>query len=208
MLDLTQRFIEKGEKIVFLGDSLTYADPGYVSLLQERLPDNPIINSGVGGDKTTTALMRFKPDVLEHKPDVLSIFFGVNDSAIGRGKWADEPMLPPEAFRTNLIWMVHIARLHGIKKVSIAIPFDAFEGPVFFEQGNILGQYCIAAREAAAMMKTCYVPLDAVFLEEWQKHPGHTDSGLLLTRDGCHPTMDGNRLIADSFMKAWNLTNG
>lgn len=203
MIDFSQKFIEKGEKIVFFGDSLTFSNPGYVSILQERLPDNEIINSGVGGDKTTTALVRFKQDVLDHNPDVLSIFFGANDSVIGRHCWADEPMLPPEAFKTNLIWMTHIARLNGIKKISITIPFAALEGPELFSQGNILGQYCIAAREAASVMNTYYVPLDAAFVEEWHKHPGHT--GVLLTKEGCHPTIEGYKLIADTFMKAWNL---
>ena len=203
MLDLTQKFIEKGDKIVFFGDSLTFSNPGYVSILQELLPDNEIINSGVGGDKTTTALMRFKQDVLEHKPDALSIFFGANDGVIGRGCWADEPMLPPEAFKTNLIWMVHIARLNGIKKVSITIPFAALEGPGLYAHGNIMHNYCIAAREAADTMKAYSVPLDAAFIEEWMKHPGHT--GVLLTREGCHPTLEGYRLIADTFMNAWNL---
>jgi len=205
MLDLKKKFIEPGDKIVFFGDSLTFADPGYVSLLRERLPDNEIINSGVGGDKTTTALMRFRQDVLDHKPQVLSIFFGANDSAIGRGCWADEPMLPPEAFRTNLIWMIHIARLNGIRKVSITVPFAELEGPGFFAHGNILDLYCLAAREAADTMKAFCVPLDAAFVTEWRKHPGHT--GVLLTKEGCHPTQDGYRLIADTFMKAWNLAD-
>ena len=205
MLDLTQKFIEKEEKIVFFGDSLTFSDPGYVSILQERLPDNTIINSGVGGDKTTTALMRFQKDVLDHKPDALSIFFGANDGAIGRGRWADEPMLSPEAFKTNLIWMTHIARLNGIKKVSITVPFASLEGQCLWEHGNVMHNYCMAAREAADTMHAYCVPLDVAFLEEWQKHPGHT--GVLLTKEGCHPTMDGYRLVADTFMKAWNLND-
>ena len=58
MLDLTTKFLEPGETLICFGDSLTHADPGYVSVLQERLPDNKIINAGVGGDKTPTALMR------------------------------------------------------------------------------------------------------------------------------------------------------
>ena len=40
MLDYSKKFIEKGEKIVFFGDSLTFSNPGYVSILQEKLPDN------------------------------------------------------------------------------------------------------------------------------------------------------------------------
>ena len=57
MLDFSQPFLEKGEKLVCFGDSLTAGDSSYVSYLQTALPDNEIINAGRGGDKTTWALM-------------------------------------------------------------------------------------------------------------------------------------------------------
>ena len=203
MLDLTSKFLEPGETLVCFGDSLTHADPGYVSILQERLPENKVINAGVGGDKTPTALLRFQRDVLDRKPDAISIFLGTNDSLIGRGRWADEPMISPEAYRSNLIWMAHIARLNGISKISIAIPLAEPEGDNWHEQGDIYADYCKAARAAANELKLRYVPLDTMFKDEWRKHPGHT--GLLLTKDGVHPTDEGYRLIAETFLKAWNL---
>lgn len=203
MLDLTSKFLKPGETLVCFGDSLTHADPGYVSILQERLPENKVINAGVGGDKTPTALLRFQRDVLDRKPDAISIFLGTNDSLIGRGRWADEPMISPEAYRSNLIWMAHIARLNGISKISIAIPLAEPEGDNWHEQGDIYADYCKAARAAANELKLRYVPLDTMFKDEWRKHPGHT--GLLLTKDGVHPTDEGYRLIAETFLKAWNL---
>ena len=51
-------------------------------------------------------------------------------------------------------------------------------------------------------MKVRYVPLDTMSLDEWKRHPGHT--GLLLTRDGVHPTDEGYKMIAETFLKAWN----
>lgn len=202
MLDLTAKFLEPGETLVCFGDSLTHSDPGYVSVLQERLPENKIINAGVGGDKTISALMRFRKDVLDLKPDALSIFFGTNDSQVGRGCWADEPMISAEAYRCNLVWLVHVARLNGIKKISIATPLAAPEGKVWHEQGDVYTEYCKAARVAANEMKVRYVPLDTMSLDEWKRHPGHT--GLLLTRDGVHPTDEGYKMIAETFLKAWN----
>ena len=43
----------------------------------------------------------------------------------------------------------------------------------------------------------------SMFREEWAKHPGHT--GLLITRDGTHPTEDGYRMIAGAMVKAWRM---
>ena len=148
-------------------------------------------------------MLRFQRDVLDRKPDAISIFLGTNDSLIGRGRWADEPMISPEAYRSNLIWMAHIARLNGISKISIAIPLAEPEGDNWHEQGDIYADYCKAARAAANELKLRYVPLDTMFKDEWRKHPGHT--GLLLTKDGVHPTDEGYRLIAETFLKAWNL---
>lgn len=205
MLDLSQPFLAPGETLVCFGDSLTAADPGYVSKLQELLPANRIVNAGRGGDKTPWALTRFQTDVLDRKPDALSILLGANDAAIGRGRWADEPMVSPEAYRCNLIWMIYLARQSGIRKISIATPLGSFEGDTLLEQGDILAQFCLAARQAANEAKVRLVPLDVMFRTEWAKHPGHT--GLLLTRDGTHPTQDGYAMIAETILKAWRMPN-
>ena len=203
MLDLTTKFLEPGETLVCLGDSLTFANPGYVSILQEKLPENKVINSGASGSKTPSALLRFQRDVLDLKPDALSIFLGTNDALVGSGRWADEPMISAEAYRCNLVWMVHIAKLNGINKISIATPFAETEGDIFYEHGDRYSDYCKAARTAANEMKVRCVPLDAMFREEWQKHPGHT--GFLLTKEGVHPTDYGYQKIAETFLKAWNM---
>ena len=82
-----------------------------------------------------------------------------------------------------------------LKDIKILLSISSFKIPCLHK--------CIAAREAASVMNTYYVPLDAAFVEEWHKHPGHT--GVLLTKEGCHPTIEGYKLIADTFMQAWNL---
>lgn len=203
MLDLETRFLAEKDILICFGDSLTAAAPGYVSILQQRLPKNTVINAGRGGDKTPWALTRFQTEVLDRKPDALSILLGANDAAVGRGRWADEPMITPEAYRCNLVWMIHLARLNGIQKISIATPLGAFEDTVFEEQGDILAQFCLAAREAANEMKVRLVPLDAMFRGEWAKVPGHT--GLLVTKDGTHPTQDGYLRIAETMLKTWKM---
>ena len=203
MLDLNVKFLEPGETLICFGDSLTFADPGYVSILQNKLTENTVINAGQGGDKAATAMLRFKEQVLDKKPDGLSIFFGANDAMVGRGRWADEPMISPEAYRNSLVWLVHVARLSGIKKISIIVPLPLTEGEVWHEQGDIYASYCMMARQAANEMKVPYVPLDTIFRDEWRKNPGKT--GLLFTADGVHPTQEGYQIIAESILKYWHI---
>ena len=201
MLDLTKPFLGKGEKLVCLGDSLTEGANSYVKYLQEALPDNEVINAGRGGDKTPWALTRFERDVWERKPDALSIMLGANDAAVGRGCWADEPMISPEAFRCNLVWMVHLCMLRGIKKISIATPFG-FEGDSYAAHGEIMTQYSLAARAAADEMKTYTVPLDVLFAKLRNNAPL---TELIVTRDGTHPQAEYHKNIAEAMLTAWNL---
>ncbi|MBO5791446.1 MAG: hypothetical protein J6S54_03135 [Lentisphaeria bacterium] len=201
MLDFSTPFLEKGETVVCLGDSLTEGSSSYVSFLQQLLPDNTVINSGQGGDKTPHALTRFQKDVLDHNPDALFVFLGANDAAMGRGVWADEPTVSPETYRGNLVWMAHMAHLKGIKKISIATPFG-LEGKAYIAHGEIMKDYYLAARAAADEMGARSVALDALFYELRGSKPL---SECVVTRDGTHPLAPIHEDIAKAILKAWNM---
>ncbi len=70
-------------KIVFIGDSLTYAyrikrKDAWTSLVANRT-GNECINKGINGDTTSGMLSRFKADVLNEKPNYVHIMGGTND---------------------------------------------------------------------------------------------------------------------------------
>ena len=201
MLDLTPPFLEKGDNVVCLGDSLTAGENSYVKYLQELLPDNTVINSGLGGDKTPHALTRFREDVLAHNPDALFVFLGANDAAVGRGVWADEPTVSVETYRCNLVWMAHMARMRGIKKICFATPFG-LEGKAYRAHGDIIREYYLAARAAADEMKAYCVPLDSLFYELRGNAPM---SECVVTSDGTHPLAQLHENIAKAIVKAWNM---
>jgi lysophospholipase L1-like esterase len=199
-------WLAAGDKLVCFGDSITAPPDGYVRILQERLAPRGIevVNAGRGGEKTPWALTRLETGVIQLKPTALSIFLGTNDARIGRGRWADEPTVPPEAYKCNLIWLMYLCRQAGIGKFSIMPPV-CLEGEEWAEHGDILAPYCLAAREAADEAQARFVPGDVAFAEEWLRHPGHT--GLLLTTDGAHLNGQGHRLVAETMLKAWGLAD-
>ena len=207
---LQSPWLSQGETLVCFGDSLTAAESGYMSILETKLSERGIkvINAGLGGDKTPAALTRLDSAVGVHKPDAVSIFLGANDAAVGRGIWADEPIVPPECYQGNLEWMVHLLRLkYQVKKFSIATPLWRFEGETYAMHGDILFAYRLAARSAADKMGTLLVPLDtvwenAVIKNESRRDP---DTGYLLTRDGTHPNQEGYGIIAEAFLKYWQM---
>lgn len=72
-----------GENILCFGDSLTYgtgASQGmdYPSQLSRRI-GRPVINAGIPGDTTSTALARLERDVLKRSPRIVLITLGGND---------------------------------------------------------------------------------------------------------------------------------
>ena len=87
-------WIQDGERMLFIGDSITdcgrrdRAVPlgdGYVSIFTElataRYPERNIdwVNMGIGGNRTTHLKERWQTDVIDQRPDRLSIKIGIND---------------------------------------------------------------------------------------------------------------------------------
>ena len=70
-------------KIVCIGNSITNGFPyrrslSFPSIIREATSFE-VINKGNNGESTEDVLARFKHDVLDHKPDVVTIMSGTND---------------------------------------------------------------------------------------------------------------------------------
>ena len=78
-------FFQKGDRVVFLGDSITeqYQYSSYLELyLTTRFPDWDLVflNAGIGGDTANGGAGRFASHVLAEKPTAITINFGMNDA--------------------------------------------------------------------------------------------------------------------------------
>jgi lysophospholipase L1-like esterase len=105
-------------EVVFMGDSITEnwlrGDP---SLFAKGW-----LNRGISGQTSPQMLVRFWPDVIALKPDVVHIMAGTNDLAGNTGPTT------PEAYKDNVRAMVQLAKAHGIVVVLGSIPpADRFE---------------------------------------------------------------------------------
>jgi lysophospholipase L1-like esterase len=90
-------FFHKGDRIVFLGDSITeqYQYSSDIELyLTTRFPQGGMtfLNAGIGGDTATGGAGRFAAHVLAEKPTALTIDFGMNDGRYGgyNADWAKQ----------------------------------------------------------------------------------------------------------------------
>ena len=80
-----------------------------------------VLNRGVPGNTTVNALARLTRDVSAANPDVVIVFFGMND-ALNSGK-----LVSPKRFEKNLREIVASCRRAGVDTVGLVTPNDIVE---------------------------------------------------------------------------------
>jgi len=200
-------------RIVCLGDSITqFGDGpnGYVGLMRAYLasayPQNTleVLNAGVSGNTSNDELARFSRDVLEKKPDLLTVSVGVND--VWHGFNAQFPQgggpggVTLDVYRANVEKMVSQAQAQGIVVVLLS---PTVIGEDLNDPRNAMATgYIQALRDIARRHKCLFVDLRGPFLTylDLSRTTGHTDN--LLTGDGVHMNDWGNRFMAATILSA------
>ncbi len=200
-------------RIVCLGDSITqFGDGpnGYVGLMRAYLasayPQNAIevLNAGVSGNTSNDELARFNRDVLDKKPDLLTVSVGVND--VWHGFNAQHPQgggpggVTLDVYRANVEKMVGQAQAQGIVVVLLS---PTVIGEDLNDPRNAMAtDYIQALRDIARRRHCLFVDLRGPFLTylDLARTTGRTDN--LLTGDGVHMNDWGNRFMAATILSA------
>ncbi len=208
-------------RIVAFGDSTT-APRGtlsvYADLLQRELPGRGIpaevINAGVGGHTTANARARFQSDVLDRRPDLVILQFGINDAAVDvwREPPATQSRVPLEAYLANLGFFIDAIRNQGgrvilmtpnalrwtpsLKTMYGKPPYRSEDEDGF---GVPMLPYVEQLRRLATERAVPLVDVHAAF-EAYGRQPEQAVADLLL--DGMHPNAQGHRLVADLLLAA------
>ncbi|HEX8323704.1 MAG TPA: SGNH/GDSL hydrolase family protein [Tepidisphaeraceae bacterium] len=205
--------LQPGQTFVFIGDSITDAgrheDPdglgdGYVRLVRDYLyAKDPVkaprvINTGISGNRVTDLAKRWKDDVLDHEPDVVSIKIGIND--VWHGLDGGGGGVPIEQF----VEMYHVIlrQLQAVvpkAKVVLCQP-SVIEPPAPANGNAVLQPYVRAVGELKREFNAvAVVPLHAAFVSARRLRPD-----INWTPDGVHPSSAGHMLIA----RAWLAETG
>ncbi len=199
-------------RIVALGDSITNGvrlvgvqeAETFRAIVQRELTARlgrpiEVINAGVNGDIATHALERLEPDVLDRKPDVVTIMFGGNDGGFYRPQtndFADTPRVPRDQFQAavdKLVDRLQAARIEVVLMTSP--PMTQRYGGAHLEPYRrhginfLVEQYAQAVRDVAARRQVPLVDVYQAFID----NPAQLD----LFPDGLHPNARGHRVIAD-----------
>jgi lysophospholipase L1-like esterase len=208
--------------IIMFGDSTT-APRGSVKVYATRVEialqsigsSLSVSNSGVPSNTTVQARKRLQEDVLRHKPRIVVMQFGINDSAVDVWKKppTTEPRVSLSAFIDNYRAMITEAQQQGAKVIVMTTnplrwtsklrelygkpPYnaDAEDG---FESLN-LTRYNDALRKLATELKVPLVDVHTAYPAFAAKHKTTIDA--MLT-DGMHPGDLGHQLVAELLVPA------
>lgn len=191
--------ITNGAGLAGVGESATFREIVRRELTQRLGRPVEVVNAGVNGDIATLALGRLKTDVLDRKPDVVTLMFGGNEAGFYRpetGGFAETPRVDREEFKAALGTIVDRLRAAGIPVVLMTCPpmterYWGMKLEAYRKHGInfLVKDYAQTMRDVAAEKKVELVDVYAAFQQ---------DRGRLeYFPDGLHPDARGHRVIAD-----------
>ncbi len=205
-------------KILFFGDSITDADrnktpnaspsndmgQGYAALITAKLgaqfPEQyTFCNKGIGGDRLSELYARLERDVVLEKPDLVSIFVGINDCGF-YSVWGLD-------VNVDRFKQLYRNMLNEIRSFLPNVKFIICE-PSFYPAGSrkedethigdMLPPVRQAVREIAEEEGIPFVALQDKFTALCKN--GTPEYWLW---DGIHPTLAGHQMIADEWIQVF-----
>ncbi|WP_028548304.1 SGNH/GDSL hydrolase family protein [Paenibacillus sp. UNC451MF] len=201
---------QANDRIVFIGDSITdkgrKKDPlklgsGYVRMLHDSLlalyPELSlkVINEGVSGNRVIDLARRWTLDVMDHRPQWISISIGINDV----WRQLDSPdgeQVYPDRFESVYRGLLDQTQSLPNCRLVLMQPTIIKEYPD--TTGNLLLKpYVEIVDRLAEEFQAVLVPTHQAFLHFLQ-----CNTGLDLTTDGVHMNSLGDTLMASTWLEA------
>jgi lysophospholipase L1-like esterase len=201
--------LKKGERIVFLGDSITAGGvnpKGYVTLIKNRLQEKhadlgiTIVGAGISGNKVPDLQKRLERDVLSKKPTLVVIYIGINDVWHGESNPANGTS--KEKFEEGLKEIIGKIQAAGARVVLCTPSVIGERKDGSNKNDTKLEEYSAISRAVAKDTKVQLCDLRKEFLTHLKiNNPDNKAKGILTT-DGVHLNNAGNEFVADVMMKS------
>jgi lysophospholipase L1-like esterase len=198
--------VKPTDTLLFTGDSITDSGrrdaataplgTGYVRMLADELAatgDRTIINTGIGGNRAVDLESRWHFDVLDHRPDVLTVMIGINDT--WRRYDANNPT-SAETFEQHYRDILTRSRAKLTGQIVLFEPFLVEVTDAQRSWRDDLNPKIDVVRALAAEFDTELIPTDALMTAAAEELGASAVAG-----DGVHPTDAGHRLLADAWLE-------
>jgi acyl-CoA thioesterase-1 len=150
-----------------------------------------IINKAIGGERSLEGLARLQGDVLDLKPDLVTITFGANDQC--KLRTDKECHVPQAAFRANMRSIAE--RILRDTDADLVLITPLILNPAWMYTSGTIAGYAAILRDIARECGACVADLNAL----WQAamDAGKSYQSLLMNNIN-HPNDYGHQLYADA----------
>ncbi len=175
-------------RVVFMGNSIT---EGWVNASPDFWQNESFINRGISGQTTPQMLVRFRPDVIALRPDIVVILAGTNDIAGNTGPMTLEEIMG------NIASMAELAQAHHIGVVLCSVlPAKDYPWRPGLHPDEKIPQLNAMIKEYADTHKCLYLDyFSEMATAENGMKPG-------LASDEVHPTPQGYKVMESMISKA------
>jgi len=166
-----------------------------------------VLNVGIGGDSAPGGRARLEQDVIPHRPDLVTIAFGLNDAnsgEAGRSRFATALRGIAQALRehteADLAFLTPSFMNSGDAGTAVADVHRAADLPARFaaiQNSGLLGRYAEDVRLVAAEFEC---PVADVYHAWEQLAESGLDTTAMLANGLNHPDRDAHRIPADLLM--------
>jgi lysophospholipase L1-like esterase len=209
--------LKDGDRVLFYGDSIT-EQRLYTTYVEHysttHYPDRHItfINTGWGGDKVTSndcqpcagvgGLARIKRDVLDHRPTVVTLLFGMND-----GQYKDFDPAVMQVYEDGLRALIAEIKSKTNARLYVMTPtvYDGTRHTPWSrtdKYNDVLDRYSEAAKQIAAAEGLPIIDLHGATMDALNKARQQSATYTFLP-DGVHPAEDGQLVMAAAILRAW-----
>ena len=199
--------LNKGERIVFLGDSITQAGArgdGYIrqveAVLKRTHPDHgiTIIGAGISGHKVPDCQQRLQRDVISKNPTLVFIYIGINDV----WHWNKNKGTTKEDFDAGLREMIAKIKAAGARVIlcTPTVIGEKTDGSNRFDK--MLDEYSDISRKVAADTGSGMLDLRREFMAHLKAVNQANRDRNVLTTDSVHLNAAGNTKVAELMLGA------
>jgi lysophospholipase L1-like esterase len=204
--------LKKGDRIVFLGDSITAggARPdGYITLIKSALEANAkdlgveTVGAGISGNKVPNLQARLEKDVLDKKPTIVFIYIGINDV----WHWKKQPDgsmaggTPKDKFEAGLKEIIGKIKAAGARVILCTPSTIGEKNDGSNERDAMLEEYSTISRGVAKDCGIQMLDLRKAFIDYEKANNKDNQPKGLLTGDGVHLNKEGNKFVAGEMLR-------
>ncbi len=201
--------LRQGERIVFLGDSITAGGAGlngFITMIRSSLdkkyPELKIecLGAGVSGNRVPDLQARVEKDVVAKEPTIVVIYIGIND--VWRGQTDPNRGTTPDSFTSGLKEVISKIQAGGAR-VILCTPSVIGEKKHGSNPPDAkLDEYSDLSRSLAKERNLQLCDLRKAFVDYIALHNPEDKEKGILTSDQVHLNLAGNQFVAEKMLGA------